>query len=102
MNAPRKSGNTSPPASHTVKSPTAPGSTPQPERGAAPPLPHERDEAAGHQSTGSMGEGAAGVEQRRVMDQARRDLAEGKVDTDLRSTPGLDAERREQLVKRPR
>jgi len=52
-------------------------------------LPHERD--------GSLG--AAGREPRRIMEQARRDLDAGLVDTDLRATPGLDAPRRRQLLK---
>ena len=34
--------------------------------------------------------------------QAKRDLDAGLVDTDMRATPGLDAERREQLVPTPR
>ena len=33
--------------------------------------------------------------------QAKRDLDAGLVDTDMRATPGLDAERREQLVPTP-
>ncbi|GAP35250.1 hypothetical protein ISF6_0841 [Piscinibacter sakaiensis] len=32
--------------------------------------------------------------------QAGRDLAEGQVDTDLRATPGLDAPRRRELLRR--
>jgi hypothetical protein len=32
------------------------------------------------------------------IEQARQDLASGQVDTDLREKPGLDAERRGQLV----
>lgn len=52
------------------------------------PLPHERDEAAGH----------AGRSPRGVMRQASRDLQAGQVDTDLRATPGLDAQRRRKLV----
>lgn len=59
----------------------------------APPaklkLPHERDESVG----------AAGRTPRRVMEQARRDLEAGLVDTDMRATPGLDAPRRRRLVK---
>ena len=70
------------------------------------PLPHERDEsvgmAGGEQATGGLGSGAAGEAQRRLMEQARRDLATGQVDTDLRATPGLDAERRRALLQRGR
>ncbi len=35
-----------------------------------------------------------------VIKQAKRDLDEGQVDTDLRSTPGLDAERKKDLLKK--
>jgi hypothetical protein len=54
-------------------------------------LPHERDESVG----------AAGQAPRRVIEQARRDLEAGQVDTDMRATPGLDAQRRRWLVKSP-
>lgn len=54
-------------------------------------LPHERDESAG----------AAGQAPRQVIEQARRDLEAGQVDTDMRATPGLDAQRRRRLVKSP-
>ena len=54
-------------------------------------LPHERDESVG----------AAGRAPRRVIEQARRDLEAGLVDTDMRATPGLDAQRRRRLVKSP-
>ncbi|WP_431045974.1 hypothetical protein [Roseateles sp. L2-2] len=62
-------------------------------------LPHERDQSVGGDSTGGMGSGAAGEDQRAVIGQAHEDLQQGQVDTDLRSTPGLDAERRDRLVK---
>jgi len=62
-------------------------------------LPHERDQSVGGDSTGGMGSGAAGENQRTVIGQAQEDLKQGQVDTDLRSTPGLDAERRDRLVK---
>jgi hypothetical protein len=32
------------------------------------------------------------------MKQAKRDIDAGKVDTDMRATPGLDAKRRAELV----
>ncbi len=52
-------------------------------------LPHERDASFG----------AAGRAPRKEMEQARRDLEAGQVDTDMRATPGLDAQRRRRLVK---
>ncbi len=55
-------------------------------------LPHERDQTPE----------AAGDEKRKEMHQAHRDIEEGLVDTDMRATPGLDAERRKKLVKTPR
>ena len=82
----------------------APG-MPDSDRNARLPLPHERDESVGteaDQSTGSMGTGAAGEHQRRVMEQARQDLANGQVDTDLRATPGQDAEQRKKVLRRQR
>ena len=51
-------------------------------------LPHERDESVGN----------ATDPPRRVIVQAKRDLDAGMVDTDMRATPGLDAERRGSLV----
>jgi hypothetical protein len=56
------------------------------------PLPHERDESSG----------ATNPKPDRVIEQAKRDLDAGLVDTDLRATPGLDAERRERLLERQR
>lgn len=84
------------------KAPVSPGTV---EPDAAPThdddvqLPHERDQSVGGDSTGGMGSGTAGEEQRAVIGQAHEDLKRGQVDTDLRSTPGLDAERRDRLVK---
>lgn len=52
------------------------------------PLPHERDQAS--QNTGPHPDPA--------IRQAGKDLADGQVDTDMRATPGLDAQRREGLV----
>jgi hypothetical protein len=54
-----------------------------------PSLPHERDQ----QKTATNPTPDAQV------DQAARDLKQGQVDTDLRATPGLDADRRGDLVK---
>ncbi len=74
-------------AKHPVAATDAPGRAPL----ARPKLklPHERDESVG----------AAGQAPRKVMEQARRDLEAGQVDTDMRATPGLDAQRRRSLVK---
>jgi hypothetical protein len=55
-------------------------------------LPHERDESA-H---------ATDPEPAPVMRRAYEDLEAGLVDTDLHGTPGLDAERREELLRRQR
>jgi hypothetical protein len=51
-------------------------------------LPHERDESGD----------ATAAEPDPVIVQASRDIAAGLVDTDMRATPGLDAERRARLV----
>lgn len=52
------------------------------------PLPHERDEATG----------ATNRRPDPVIQQAKRDIERRLVDTDLRATPGLDAQRRDALV----
>jgi hypothetical protein len=62
-------------------------------------LPHERDESVGGDSTGGLDAGAAGEAQRRLGKRAAADLAQGQVDTDMHATPGLDAERRESLMR---
>lgn len=67
--------------------PIAPGQ-PAGEDGKGLPLPHERDESVGD----------SGMQARPVMEQARRDLEAGQVDTDLRGTPGLDAAGRERAI----
>jgi hypothetical protein len=54
-------------------------------------LPHERDESP------DAGGGAPDA----VIAQAKRDIDAGMVDTDMRATPGLDAELRERLVPGP-
>lgn len=54
-------------------------------------LPHERDE--------SLGAVAGAIDP--AIAQAQRDIAAGLVDTDMRATPGLDAERRAGLVPGP-
>lgn len=72
------------------RAPHAPGSSPATQHHGLP-LPHERDE-----STGS-----ADDPPRELMKQAARDIQRGLVDTDMRATPGLDAERRRALVPGP-
>lgn len=72
------------------KAPIAPGVR-EPARGQGLPLPHERDESLGH---------VDGAPRPEIV-QAKRDLDAGLVDTDLRATPGLDAERRDQLLATP-
>ncbi|MDH0866089.1 hypothetical protein [Mitsuaria sp. GD03876] len=82
------------------KAPVSPGTVPPdeaPRHNDDVQLPHERDQSVGGDSTGGHGTGAAGENQREVIGQAREDLAQGQVDTDLRGTPGLDAERRDRL-----
>lgn len=86
-----------PPARLRGHGPLAPGS-PEPADDHELALPHERDESTGSASTGQGGRGEAGRRQRRVMQQAADDLAQGQVDTDLHATPGLDAERRDALL----
>jgi hypothetical protein len=54
-------------------------------------LPHERDE-----STSSVAD-----QPDSVMKQAKRDIDGGLVDTDMRATPGLDANLRTRLVAGP-
>lgn len=58
------------------------------------PLPHERDETSGPDSTAS----GAPTD---VMERARKDIESGQVDTDMRNASGLDAEERERLVPTP-
>jgi hypothetical protein len=55
------------------------------------PLPHERERSAGH----------VNPKPQRKMVQAKRDIEAGQVDTDMRATPGLDAQKRSSLVKKP-
>lgn len=57
-------------------------------QGLRPVMPHERDESAGDTA----------AEPNPVIEQAARDLAAGQVDTDLRTSPGLDAARRADLA----
>ncbi|HEX5125223.1 MAG TPA: hypothetical protein VFW00_00650 [Rhodocyclaceae bacterium] len=50
----------------------------------SPRLPHERDESSDSQT--------APIQP--VIEQAQKDIAEGKQDTDLHGTPGLDKSRK--------
>jgi hypothetical protein len=59
--------------------------------GAPLPLPHERDESVSATATPPDA----------TIEQARRDIDAGKVDTDMRAIPGLDAENRARLVPGP-
>jgi hypothetical protein len=73
--------------------PAPPGAAAAPSSGPASTagglaLPHERDQDLGHT--------AAAPDP--VIQQAKRDLDAGLVDTDMRATPGLDALQRERLV----
>ncbi len=70
------------------KSPRAPGSKPPASTDESLALPHERDQSAG----------AVAEKPDAVIRQAQRDLDAGQVDTDMRATPGLDAQRRLRLV----
>ena len=54
-----------------------------------PSLPHERDQQ----------NDATNAKPDAQIHRAARDLQQGQVDTDLRATPGLDADRRGDMVK---
>lgn len=70
------------------KAPHAPGAPPS-EEGLAQPLPSERDEST--DATNPVPDP--------LMEQAYLDLESGQVDTDLRTSPGLDAERRRDILR---
>ncbi|QTN28270.1 hypothetical protein HZ993_24090 [Rhodoferax sp. AJA081-3] len=78
---------------HTTSTPTT--TTPPPGSDAdthpALPLPHERDES--HNNVAEAPDP--------VMQQAKRDIDAGLVDTDMHATPGLDAELRKKMVPGP-
>lgn len=65
--------------------------TPSPPLTADLSLPHERDESTD----------TTAVQPDPVIKQAKRDIDAGLVDTDMWATPGLDAERRRELVPGP-
>jgi hypothetical protein len=72
------------------KPPPAPGNpVPADASGTDLPLPHERDQSTGQTDP----------RPNKVMRQAKADIDKGLVDTDLRATPGLDAQQREKLLK---
>lgn len=77
------------PVGRQVATPPRGARTPGPANGLA--LPHERDESPD----------VAAVEPDPVMVQAKHDIDAGMVDTDMRATPGLDAELRARLVPGP-
>ena len=78
--------------SNTPNDPSAlAGSSGEAQSSSALPLPHERDQAVGDVQRPPDP----------VIEQARRDLQQGQVDTDMRATPGLDAERRKRIVDTP-
>lgn len=66
--------------------PRTPGDASRPQ---GPSLPHDRDQQAASTDDAPNAH----------IEQAARDLQQGQVDTDLRATPGLDAERRGDLVE---
>jgi hypothetical protein len=74
--------------SRTPRAPGAPPVAPEDDR---LELPHERDQSL---------HGTA-QEPDPAMQQAHEDLAQGQVDTDMRATPGLDAEQRARKVPGP-
>jgi hypothetical protein len=81
-----------PKAQNNAPAARKPGKT---ERGVPTPpvaLPHERDQAS------DQTERAVDP----VIEQAHRDIKDGQVDTDMRATPGLDAERRARVAPRSR
>jgi hypothetical protein len=79
------------PANLVSRTPRAPGSRPVNAEDEHLELPHERDQRS------NMTDGKP----RREMQQAARDIENGLVDTDLRATPGLDAEQRARDVPGP-
>ncbi len=73
------------PAQVQADRPRSRGDASRPE---GPSLPHDRDQQAA----------ATPAEPDPHIRRAARDLQQGQVDTDLRATPGLDAERRGGMV----
>jgi hypothetical protein len=77
------------PVGHQVTIPPCGAQAPHSIAGLA--LPHERDQSTN--TTAKVPDP--------VMAQAKRDIDAGLVDTDMRATPGLDAQRRAHLVSGP-
>jgi hypothetical protein len=77
---------TSPDAGVREDQPRTRGDASRPE---GPSLPHDRDQQAA----------STDARPNAHIDRAARDLKQGQVDTDLRATPGLDADRRGGLVQ---
>lgn len=77
---------TSPHSSGREDQPRTRGDASRPE---GPSLPHDRDQQAA----------STDAEPNAHIERAARDLQQGQVDTDLRATPGLDADRRGGLVE---
>ena len=75
-----------PPGGQAAEQPRSKGDASRPQ---GPSLPHDRDQQVV----------ATDAEPNAHIDRAARDLQQGQVDTDLRATPGLDADRRGALVK---
>lgn len=76
------------PENPVSRGPRAPGACPPTPEDEHLRLPHERDQS--RRATASEPDPA--------MRQAHQDLNEGQVDTDMRATPGLDAQRRARQV----
>ena len=79
------------PRKRVNRGPRAPGSAPPSPADERLALPHERDEDT------DMTDGEVDP----VIEQAAKDIARGLVDTDMRATPGLDAEKRLRDVPGP-
>jgi hypothetical protein len=78
------------PPSVVDKAQTQPGDA-SPLQGRGSPLPHETDESTSNVASAPDPQVA----------QAKRDLDAGMVDTDMRATPGLDADLRKKMVPGP-
>lgn len=88
---PRKETGAPSPSNLVSKTPRTPGACPAGPDDDKLELPHERDQAS--DSTARAPDPA--------MKQAHEDLKNGLVDTDMRATPGLDAEQRGRQVPGP-
>lgn len=85
------------PSPHPLAAPVVPGSQDKDETGIQA-LP-TRDNPAGWMPPATdPADGPIDAQPRPVIEQAKRDLDAGQVDTDLRGMPGLDADRRARLL----